>query len=457
MKRIVLTLRSKTNEVTFEELNLNKALLKALDDLEYIQPTPIQKEAFSVIMSGKDVVGIAQTGTGKTFAYLLPLLRQLKYSEQKHPRILIVVPTRELVLQIVAEIKKLTAYMQVRYQGVYGGTNINTQKQLVYNGLDILVATPGRLVDLALTGILRLKDIQKLVIDEVDQLFSLGFRQQLNSFLETIPHKRQNLLFSATMTQEVEELIYAYFHEPYKIEITPHGTPLEKIVQKAYFVPNQNTKVNLLEYLLKSDAELSKVLIFVNNRMNAELLYGMLAAKVPDKVEVIHSRKAQNKRISAIQNFDSGKHTILIATDIVARGLDIKDVSHVINFDVSLEAQDYIHRIGRTGRAKKDGIAISFISPREERSLEAIEQLMDKPLDHVTLPEDVKIATTFWEDEQPVIRDKNLNKNRITKIPSGPAFHEKKEKNKKVNLGGPGRREKLKGKDAKIRTRRRNS
>ncbi|HSH68061.1 MAG TPA: DEAD/DEAH box helicase, partial [Bacteroidia bacterium] len=220
--------------MTFEELNLSKPLLNALNDLEYIHPTPIQQQAFSIIMSGKDLVGIAQTGTGKTFAYLLPLLRQLTYSEQRHPRILIVVPTRELVLQIIEEIKKLSTYMQVRYLGVYGGTNINTQKQLVYNGIDILVATPGRLVDLALTGILRLKSIQKLVIDEVDQLFSLGFRQQLNSFLETIPHKHQNLMFSATLTQEVEELISSYFHEPYKIEITPHGTPLERIVQKVY-------------------------------------------------------------------------------------------------------------------------------------------------------------------------------------------------------------------------------
>lgn len=443
--------------MTFEELNLSKPLLNALEDLEYIHPTPIQQQAFSVIMSGKDVVGIAQTGTGKTFAYLLPLLRQLKYSEQKHPRILIVVPTRELVIQIIDEIKKLTTYMQVRYQGVYGGTNINTQKQLVYNGIDILVATPARLVDLALTGILRLKDIQKLVIDEVDQLFSLGFRQQLNSFLETIPHKRQNLMFSATLTTEVEELISTYFHEPFKIEIAPHGTPLERIVQKVYAAPNFNTKVNLLEYLLNADDDLTKALVFTNNRYRADMLYENLSRKFPDQIDVIHSRKAQNKRINAIRNFESGANRVLIATDIVARGLDITDVTHVINFDLSPVPEDYIHRIGRTGRAKKDGIAISFVSTKEKDDLEKIEQLMNKALTPMPLPSEVNVSNLLTEDEEPVIRDKNLNKNRTSKTEVGPAFHEKKEKNKKVNLGGPGRREKLKGKDAKIRTRRRNS
>lgn len=443
--------------MTFEELNLNKPLLNALNDLEYIQPTPIQQKTFSVIMSGKDLVATAQTGTGKTFAYLLPLLRQLKYSEQKHPRILIVVPTRELVIQITEEIKKLTTYMQVRYQGVYGGTNINTQKQLVYNGIDILVATPGRLVDLVLTGILRLKDIQKVVIDEVDQLFSLGFRQQLNSFLETVPPKRQNLLFSATITKEVQDLIDTYFNSPQKIEIEPHGTPLEKILQIIYPAPNFNTKVNLLEHLLATDSELAKVLVFINNKNQADYLGDLLSLKFPDQIDVIHSRKAQNKRMQTIRNFKNGTCRILIATDIVARGLDITDVSHVINFDTPPTPEEYIHRIGRTGRAKKDGIAITFSTPAEEIHIEAVEQLMNKRLEHKGLPAEVKVSNVLTAEEMPEIRDKNLNKNRTSKDVSGPAFHEKKEKNKKVNLGGPGRREKLKGKNAKIRTRRHNS
>ncbi|MDP1743940.1 MAG: DEAD/DEAH box helicase [Bacteroidota bacterium] len=435
--------------MTFDELNLNKPLISALDDLGYINPTPIQEKAFPVIMSGKDVVAIAQTGTGKTFAYLLPMLRQLKYSDKKHPRILIVVPTRELVLQIVREIEKLTSYMNVRYQGVYGGTNINTQKQLVYDGLDILVATPGRLVDLALTGLLRLKDIQKLVIDEVDQMLSLGFRQQLISFLETLPAKRQNLMFSATMTEDVEKVIAKYFYEPFKIEIAAHGTPLDKIIQKGYHVPNFHTKVNLLEYLL-NDAELGKVLVFVENKKLADRLFELLEKKLVDQVGVIHSSLSQNNRISALKNFHDGRKRVLIATDIIARGLDISDVTHVINFDTSRLPEDYIHRIGRTGRANKAGVAISFINEAEQEYQFEIENLMQKEIPIEPFPSAVQISKIYTEEEKPSIIDKNIKRINAIKIPIGQgAFHEKKEKNKKVNLGGPSVLDPKKGKSTR--------
>lgn len=434
--------------MTFDELNLNKPLLSALDDLGYIYPTPIQEKAFPVIMSGKDIVAIAQTGTGKTFAYLLPLLRQLKYSEQKHPRILIVVPTRELVLQIVREIEKLSPYMSIRYQGVYGGTNINTQKQLVYNGLDILVATPGRLVDLALTGLLRLKDIQKLVIDEVDQMLSLGFRQQLISFLDTLPKKRQTLMFSATITDEVEKVIANYFYEPHKIEIAAHGTPLEKIIQKAYHVPNYFTKVNLLEYLLSTDKELSKVLVFVENKKLADRLYEHIQKKFVDQIAIIHSGLSQNNRIAALKKFHDGEKRVLIATDVIARGLDISDVTHVINFDTSPYPEDYIHRIGRTGRANKAGVAISFINEAEEVFQLEIETLMNKRIPMELLPKEIEISKLFTEEERPALKDKNIRRIAAIKTPQG-AFHEKKEKNKKVNLGGPSVLDPKKGKSTR--------
>lgn len=443
--------------MTFEELNLSKPLLNALNDLEYIHPTPIQEKAFPVIMSGRDIVGIAQTGTGKTFAYLLPLLRQLPYSEKKHPRILIVVPTRELVLQIVAEIKKLTAYLNLRYQGIYGGTNITTQKQLVYNGTDILVATPGRLVDLTLTGILRLKDIQKLVIDEVDQLLGLGFRQQLNTFLETLPSKRQNILFSATMSEEIEGLIVKYFNDPQKIEVAAHGTPLDKIVQLVYHVPNYNTKVNLLEHLLVNDDELSKVLVFTNSKRMADRLFDQLNPLFPESFGVIHSGKTQTQRINVLKKFKEGGLRVLIATDVAARGLDISDVTHVINFETPEIPEDYIHRIGRTGRANKDGIAITFVNEIETEHQELIEQMMNKAMHYESLPKDLKISKTLTDEEQEKPKFEKQNTKTPKFIPGGPAFHEKSEKNKKVNLGGPGRREKLKGKNAKIRTRRHDS
>jgi len=438
--------------MSFEKLNLNKALISSLDDLGYIQATPIQEMAFPVIMSGKDVIGIAQTGTGKTFAYLLPILRQLKYSDQKHPRVLIIVPTRELVLQIVKEIEKLSNYTSIRFLAVYGGTNIKTQKQLVYNGVDIIVATPGRLLDLVLTGVLRLKNIKQLVIDEVDQMLSLGFRQQLLSFLETLPTKRQNLMFSATMNEEIEAVIGKYFYRPEKIEVTPHGTPLEKIVQKVYHVPNFYTKINLLEYLLNTDSSLSKVLVFASTKKMADNVYETLNQKFPKQVMVLHSNLSQTLRIKSLKEFHEGTKRVLIATDIVARGLDISDVSHVINFDAPETPEDYIHRIGRTGRAKKVGAAFTFINEAEQEKLEAFEALMKIKIPEEAVPEKVAISKMFTDDETPKIVDRIKQKKGKDKYVPGPAFHEKKEKNKKVNLGGPGRKEKLKGKDAKIRT-----
>jgi ATP-dependent RNA helicase RhlE len=421
--------------VTFSELNLNNPLLNALGDMGYVHPTPIQKEIFSVVMSGKDVVGIAQTGTGKTFAYVLPLLRQLKFSDQPQPRILIVVPTRELVLQTVGEIEKLSKYMNLRFAGVYGGTNINTQKILVHNGLDILVATPGRLMDLALSGVLRLKAIQKLVIDEVDEMLNLGFRPQLLSIMDLLPPKRQNLLFSATLTDEIENLIRDFFNHPQKIEVAASGTPLEKITQIAYHVPNFHTKVNLLEFLLSSDEAFSKVLVFVESKNLADRIYEQLGIKFPDQIGVIHSNKSQNFRVNSLKLFEDGTHRVLIATDLIARGLDIKDVSHVINFDTPEIPEDYIHRIGRTGRADKAGVAITFINEAEEKYQDAIEKLMNRKISEQSLPEGVVISTIFSDDEKP-ISNKDYLRAVPNKISGGGAFHEKSEKNSKVNLGG---------------------
>ncbi len=423
--------------MTFEELNLNKPLLKALAELEYVYPTPIQEKAFPIIMSGKNVVGVAQTGTGKTFAYLLPLLRQLKFSEQKEPRILILAPTRELVIQILNEVKKLTKYAQLRSAGIYGGTNINTQKQVVYNGVDILVATPGRLIDLAFTGVLRLKYIQKLVIDEVDEMLSLGFRTQIVSLMGTLPPKRQNLMFSATLTQDVDALITSSIPFPEKIEIAPHGTPIEKIIQKAYLVPNFNTKVNLLELLLSEDSELSKVLVFAGTKKIADQLFEKVEKIFPDQVGVIHSNKSHNNRLNALKQFQEGNSRLLIATDIIARGMDISGVTHVINFEMPEVPGDYIHRIGRTGRIDKDGVAISFISPAEKPFQLEIELLMKKNIPLEILPEDLIISNVYTEEEKPAnLFDKNYLKKQTLKGSQG-AFHEKKEKNKKVNLGRP--------------------
>ena len=426
--------------MNFQELNLNTPLLNALIDLGFENPTPIQEKIYPVVMSGRDAVGIAQTGTGKTFSYLLPILRQLKYSDTKHPRILIVVPTRELVLQVVGEIEKLTKYMNTRVVGVYGGTNINTQKQVVFNGMDILVATPGRLVDLVLTGVLRLKLIQKLVIDEVDEMLNLGFRPQLMTFMDSLPVRRQNLMFSATLTDEVAALIESYFYEPITVEIESPRTPLEQITQYFYSVPNFFTKVNLLTNLLANTEEYSRVLVFVSSKQFADRLFELIDPVFPEQVAVLHSNKSQNYRINSLENFRNGTCRILIATDVASRGLDIADISHVVNFDTPDNPEDYIHRIGRTGRAARAGIAFTFVNEAEAKNMSEIEKFTNRLMVEKPLPEGLKISNVFTEEEQPVLFDKDyLGKMNAINDSQG-AFHEKKEKNKKVNLGGPGKR-----------------
>jgi len=425
---------------TFNDLNLSKPLIKALTDIGFTDPTPIQEIAFPVIMSGKDAVGIAQTGTGKTFAYLLPILRQLTYSEQRQPRVLIVVPTRELVVQVVNEIEKLTKYMSVRCLGVYGASNINTQKQKVYDGLDILVATPGRMIDLTLSRTLQFTSIKKLVIDEVDEMLNLGFRAQLLQILEALPEKRQNILFSATLNEDVETMIEKYFNKPEYIELISRGTPLAKIIQEAYHVPNFYTKVNLLKWLLINDKDFSKVLLFVKNKKIAGDLEKELEDGFSEIVGVIHSNKSQPNRFKAVKQFQEGIHRLLIATDVIARGLDLKDVTHVINFDAPKDASSYIHRIGRTGRADKTGIALSFFTENELPMQKEIEALMNKKITLLDLPGDIEISDELTKDEIPVKRDKNLKKTKRVAPPTG-AFHEKKDKNKKVQLGGKRHRE----------------
>ena len=423
--------------MTFEELKLNTPLINALTDMGYTEPTPIQQKVFSVVLSGRDVVGIAQTGTGKTFAYLLPVLRQLAFSKQKEPRVLILAPTRELVVQVTGEIRKLSAYMSTRVEGVYGGTNINTQKQLIVEGLDVLVATPGRLLDLALTRVLNLRYVKQLVIDEMDEMLNLGFRTQLTHIFDLLPRKRQNLLFSATMPEEVDELIDVFFNAPLTVEVVRAGTPLEQIEQRAYHVPNFYTKLNLLEHLLAADDTMQKVLIFGPSKVLAGQIHKHLDARFPEQFEIVHSNKSQNYRFNAVQQFEEGARRGLITTDLLARGLDVTDVTHVINVDTPDEPETYIHRIGRTGRADRPGVALLFVTAAERSAQEAIETLMNKTIPVFSLPEDLPVSDQLTEEE----RNPGGGKNYLAPPPVRTgAFHEKKEKNKKVNRGNDRKR-----------------
>ena len=420
--------------MTFHDLNLNGPLLNALDEQGYTNPTTIQYRVFPIVMSGRDVCGIAQTGTGKTFAYLLPLLRLWKFSSDKNPQILIIVPTRELVTQVVEEVKKLTTYMSVLAVGVYGGVNINTQWKELQNGADVLVATPGRLYDLMLNGAFKTKAIKKLVIDEMDEMLNLGFRTQVKNILDLLPPKRQNLLFSATITGEVETLMRMYFNDPERVEAAPTGTPLENIEQTYFDVPNFYTKVNLLHLLLTEDETMTKVLVFVGTKKLADELYEQLEAKFPGTAGVIHSNKEQNHRFNTVKQFHAGVYRFIIATDIVARGIDVAEVTHVINFDVPDVPENYIHRIGRTGRADKKGIAISFITEAEKPLQEAIETLMKRTITKNELPPNLAISEELTEDEKPKVYMKEIQVKVPKKEERGPAFHPKSAKNSKVNF-----------------------
>ena len=425
---------------TFEQFNLPKSLQKAVDEIGLTTPTPIQEKSFSVIMSGRDMMGIAQTGTGKTFAYLLPILKQYKFSPTHTPKIVILVPTRELVVQVVEEIEKLTQYMSIRTIGIYGGVNINTQKKNVYEGSDILVGTPGRTMDLALDNVVRFDEMQKLVIDEFDEMLHLGFRTHLTSFFAMMPRKRQNILFSATMTDEVDAILNDYFDYPEEVTLAASGTPLEKIKQITYNVPNFNTKINLLKHLLATNEDMSRVLIFVNNKKISDMLHERIEEDFEGQFGLIHSNKSQNYRLNTMASFQEGTLRGLITTDIMARGLDISDITHVINFEMPEFAELYMHRIGRTGRADSTGTAISFVTPREEEAKVEAEVLMDMELEIEDFPEEVEISDKLIgpeKDRQPI---KHLMKK--PKIEGGAAFHDKAKKNTKINLGGPSKTKK---------------
>lgn len=419
----------------FTDFKINNMLLNALSDLGFDTPTPIQEQAFPVVMSGTDVVGIAQTGTGKTFAYLLPILNSHSFSKDVHPKTMILVPTRELVVQVVEEVEKLGKYASVRVLGVYGGASMNKQKEALALGTDIIVGTPARLYDLVLSRALQLKQIKKLVIDEVDVMLDLGFRFQLINLFELLPNRRQNIMFSATMTEDVELLINDFFAGVKKISVAVSGTPLENIEQSAYAVPNFYTKVNLLVQLLQDTEAFNKVLVFVSSKRTADLLFQELAEFFSEEICVIHSNKTQNYRMRSINQFDAGQNRILVTTDVMSRGLDLEEISHVINFDTPAFPENYMHRIGRTGRATKEGKSILLYTEKEEEAKKAIETLMARDIPLKALPASVDIATKLTRDEQPrhIEHENPLRENEDGR---GASFHEKSAKNSKENQGG---------------------
>jgi len=421
---------------TFSNFKLPPILYDAVMQLGFKHPTAIQSASFSKICSGRDLIGIAQTGTGKTMAYTLPLLRNITQPSQSSPRILILVPTRELVLQVVESIDKLSKELPFQIVGIFGGTNINTQKKQIENGADIVVATPGRLYDLAVSRALRLKNIQKLVIDEVDVMLDLGFRHQLINIFDLLPEQRQNIMFSATMNSEVENIISNFFRNPNKVSTALSGTPLKNIKQTRFNAPNYNSKLNLSLFLLAKKEAFKKVLIFVDQKRIADRLFEALELNFRNECGVLHSNKSQNYRRNAIEEFKSGTYKILVTTDLMARGIDINEVSHVISFNTPEFSENYMHRIGRTGRAQKQGESILLSTKKEQEFRIQIERYMNFEIKVCEWPAEVELSNELMPEERKIVKERyNPNQKKNDDVP-GPAFHEKKEKNKKVNLGG---------------------
>lgn len=409
---------------TFEKFNLNAQLLNAIKEIGYEKPTPIQEKAIPLALAGHDVLGIAQTGTGKTAAYVLPLLYKVKYAQGQHPRALILAPTRELVMQIEEAVGNFGKYTDLRYLSLFGGLGPKTQIEKLQQGTDIIIATPGRFMDLYKRGKVYPRDIKTMILDEADKMLDMGFLPQIRAILEIIPVKRQNLLFSATFNDRIEQLSFEFLEFPERVEVAPQATTAQTIRQRKYMVPNVKTKINLLENLL-GDQSLNRAIIFTKSRKNAESVFNYLDRKQLGEVRVIHANKGQNTRINSMEDFKAGEVRILVATDVAARGLDISMVSHVINFDVPLIYEDYVHRIGRTGRAENEGEAITFINPAEEYHFAKIESIIRMEVPTAPIPEEVSITPTPFDEQQGYEREIDQQKRKESPEFKG-AFHEKK-------------------------------
>ncbi|QMU31281.1 DEAD/DEAH box helicase [Adhaeribacter radiodurans] len=412
--------------ITFEDFKLNRQLLNAVADAGYTTPTPVQQQTIPLITAGHDVMGVAQTGTGKTAAYLLPLLMKVKYAQGLHPRAIILSPTRELAMQIEESIRQLAKYTDLRFLAIYGGIGPKTQIEQIKKGLDILVATPGRLMEIYLKGDLVLKELKTLVLDEADKMMDMGFMPQIRSILEVIPRKRQNLLFSATMHPRLENLTAEFLEFPMKIEVTPSATPVETVSQVLYQIPNMQTKLNMLRYLFKDEETFTRVILFTRSKTNAEKVAAFVDDSARGTVRVIHGNKGQNTRINAMDAFRSGEVRFLVATDVASRGIDISGVSHVINVDVPIIYEDYVHRIGRTGRAEQEGASIIFATEAEMHHIREIEKIINMAIPEEPLPTEVEIAKTKFAEGQEMAKEIDKQKRRANPDFKG-AFHEKKQ------------------------------
>jgi ATP-dependent RNA helicase RhlE len=413
---------------TFHIFPIQANLIKAIHELGYTEPTPIQVKAIKPILSGNQVVGIAQTGTGKTAAYAIPLISKLYFAKGSYPRALILAPTRELAIQIHKHVGALAVYTDLRIGVVYGGAGLIEQRKMLEKGVDILIGTPGRLWEFYKKEVLVFKHLGHLVLDEADKMLDMGFLPAIHQLLEVLPSKRQTLLFSATMSLRVRNLYADFMEFPVVIEVSPEATPAVGIYQLVYMTPNFKTKINLLTELLDGEQEGRRDIIFCKTKTSANQIVKFIVRRYGENsVRIIHGNKDQNTRMNAVKEFERGLIHYLVATDVVARGIDIAGVNRVFNFDIPLVTEDYIHRIGRTARAGNTGEAITFCSPQEVFYLNRIEKLMKQTIQEKSLPPEVEISETPFEEKQ--LQDRELDEQRRKIDPTFKgAFHEKKHK-----------------------------
>lgn len=443
---------------SFEDFKFNRQILNAIAEAGYKEPTEIQQKAITPLLAGQDVMGIAQTGTGKTAAFVLPMLMKLKYAQGDDPRALIISPTRELAMQIEEHIQLFSTYLDLRTVLLYGGLGPKTQKEQLEKGCDIIVATPGRFLDLYLEGHINTKSIKFLVMDEADKMMDMGFIGKIHRILEIVPRKRQNMLFSATMSELVRKIAGDFLAFPTVIEVTEQATPAKTVTQILYKVPNLKTKINLLQHLFKDDEAFHRIIVFCKTKSVADNVFSFLHRKYgEEEVRVIHANKGQNTRINSIHAFKEGNVRVLVATDVAARGLDVSNVSHVINFDVPIVIEDYVHRIGRTGRAFNEGDAITFCNPAEEYYLQKIEKLIRQSIPVKELPDEVVVEKTPFDEQQAIAKEIDNQKRKENPDFKG-AFHEKKHipkqnsKNKRTgSFQKSGNKKRPTGKSAKRR------
>ena len=412
----------------FEKFGFNKQLNDALAAAAWREPTPIQALAIPIAKSGKDVLGLAQTGTGKTAAYLLPLISKLGYAQGQHTRAVILAPTKELAKQISLHFEALNTTVGLRYTLLIGGVGMQPQLASLVAGNDLVIATPGRFLEMFATNQWKTKEIKTLVIDEADRMMDMGFMPQIRKILEKIPSKRQNLLFSATFPEKVESLAAEFLEFPERVEAAPHSTTAATIAQSCYKTPNFQTKLNLLLWLLRNIEASDAAMVFVKTKKHATDIGKFLDRKLEHPVAFLHANKGTNTRSYALEQLHDGSVKILVTTDVAARGLDISRVSLVINFDLPIQYEEYVHRVGRTGRASRLGTAISFVSPPDELHLERIESLIRMKVPVKQVPEKLLETQTGFEEQQEILRKIDDQRKKADPTFKG-AFHEKKAKN----------------------------